>query len=102
MAIGCSDTPTTVGATLKQNQPRTPTTQLSGGPLRVPQVGRGRGHVVNVGSTAGEWPYPGGNCYGATKAFVRQFSLNMRADLVRSQTAVASLKLQEKGFGSLL
>jgi 3-hydroxy acid dehydrogenase/malonic semialdehyde reductase len=45
-------------------------------------VARGRGHVINLGSTAGEWPYPGGNVYGATKAFVRQFSLNLRADLV--------------------
>jgi 3-hydroxy acid dehydrogenase/malonic semialdehyde reductase len=45
-------------------------------------VERGRGHVINLGSTAGEWPYPGGNTYGATKAFVRQFTLNLRADLV--------------------
>lgn len=45
-------------------------------------VARGRGHVINLGSTAGEWPYPGGNTYGATKAFVRQFTLNLRADLV--------------------
>lgn len=44
-------------------------------------VARKRGHVVNIGSIAGEWPYPGGNVYGATKAFVRQFSLNLRADL---------------------
>jgi len=44
-------------------------------------VARGRGHVVNIGSTAAEFPYPGGNVYGATKAFVRQFSLNLRADL---------------------
>ncbi len=44
-------------------------------------VERGRGHVVNIGSVAGEYPYPGGNVYGATKAFVRQFTLNLRADL---------------------
>jgi 3-hydroxy acid dehydrogenase/malonic semialdehyde reductase len=44
-------------------------------------VERGRGHVVNIGSTAGSYPYPGGNVYGATKAFVHQFSLNLRADL---------------------
>ncbi len=44
-------------------------------------VARGRGHVVNIGSTAGSYPYPGGNVYGATKAFVHQFSLNLRADL---------------------
>jgi len=44
-------------------------------------VARGRGHVVNMGSVAGTYPYPGGNVYGATKAFVRQFSLNLRSDL---------------------
>lgn len=45
-------------------------------------VARGRGHIINLGSVAGEWPYPGGNTYGATKAFVRQFTLNLRADLL--------------------
>ena len=44
-------------------------------------VARGSGHVINLGSVAGETPYPGGNVYGATKAFVRQFSLNLRTDL---------------------
>lgn len=44
-------------------------------------VQRGRGHVVNIGSVAADYPYPGGNVYGATKAFVRQFSLNLRSDL---------------------
>src|SRR6185312_1352239 len=44
-------------------------------------VERRRGHVVNLGSIAGTYPYPGGNVYGATKAFVHQFSLNLRADL---------------------
>ncbi len=45
-------------------------------------VERDRGHIVNIGSTAGAWPSPGGNVYGGTKAFVRQFSLNLRADLI--------------------
>jgi 3-hydroxy acid dehydrogenase/malonic semialdehyde reductase len=44
-------------------------------------VARRRGHVVNLGSVAGTYPYPGGNVYGATKAFVHQFSLNLRSDL---------------------
>jgi 3-hydroxy acid dehydrogenase/malonic semialdehyde reductase len=44
-------------------------------------VERNRGHVVNVGSVAASYPYPGGNVYGATKAFVHQFTLNLRADL---------------------
>jgi 3-hydroxy acid dehydrogenase/malonic semialdehyde reductase len=44
-------------------------------------VARGRGHVINIGSVAGSYPYPGGNVYGASKAFVHQFSLNLRSDL---------------------
>ena len=44
-------------------------------------VERNRGHIINIGSVAGAWPYAGGNVYGATKAFVRQFSLNLRTDL---------------------
>lgn len=45
-------------------------------------VARNRGHIINIGSTAGAWPYPGGNVYGATKAFVEQFTRNLRADLL--------------------
>ena len=41
----------------------------------------GRGQIINVGSVAGETPYPGGNVYGATKAFVRHLSRNLRIDL---------------------
>jgi len=51
-------------------------------------VARDRGHVVNIGSTAGRWPYPGSNVYGATKAFADQFSLNLRADLLGTQVRV--------------
>lgn len=55
-------------------------------------VERGRGHVINVSSIAASYPYPGGNVYGATKAFVRQFSLNLRADLVGTPIRVTSLE----------
>ncbi len=44
-------------------------------------VKRQRGHIVNIGSVAGSNPYPGGNVYDATKAFVKQFSKNLRSDL---------------------
>ncbi|MDB5800464.1 MAG: ydfG [Rhodocyclales bacterium] len=54
-------------------------------------VARKRGHVVNIGSVAGSYPYPGGNVYGATKAFVRQFSLNLRADLVNASVRVTDI-----------
>jgi len=44
-------------------------------------VSKSRGHIINIGSIAGSWPYPGGNTYGASKAFVQQFSRNLRSDL---------------------
>ncbi|MBU1564748.1 MAG: SDR family oxidoreductase [Proteobacteria bacterium] len=44
-------------------------------------VARRCGHIINIGSIAASWPYPGGNAYGGTKAFVQQFSRNLRADL---------------------
>ncbi len=50
------------------------------------------GHVINIGSTAGSWPYPGGNVYGASKAFVRQFSLNLRADLAPKGIRVTNIE----------
>jgi 3-hydroxy acid dehydrogenase/malonic semialdehyde reductase len=44
-------------------------------------VRRGGGHIVNIGSIAGSYAYPGGNVYGGTKAFVRLFSQGLRSDL---------------------
>ncbi len=55
-------------------------------------VARNRGHIVNVGSVAGTYPYPGGNVYGGTKAFVKQFSLNLRADLLGTGVRVSNLE----------
>ena len=55
-------------------------------------VERNRGHIINIGSTAGSWPYAGGNVYGATKAFVRQFSLNLRADLHKTAIRVTDIE----------
>lgn len=55
-------------------------------------VERNRGHVVNIGSVAGTYPYPGGNVYGATKAFVRQFTLNLRADLLGTAVRATSIE----------
>ena len=54
-------------------------------------VKRGSGTVINIGSTAGMYPYPGGNVYGATKAFVDQFTLNLRADLVGTGVRAATI-----------
>jgi NADP-dependent 3-hydroxy acid dehydrogenase YdfG len=55
-------------------------------------VTRRRGLIVNIGSVAGQYPYPGGNVYGATKAFVHQFSLNLRADLVDKNVRVTCIE----------
>lgn len=55
-------------------------------------VERNRGHVFNLGSVAATYPYPGGNVYGATKAFVRQFSLNLRADLAGTALRVTDIE----------
>ncbi|MGC4029399.1 MAG: SDR family NAD(P)-dependent oxidoreductase [Steroidobacteraceae bacterium] len=47
----------------------------------LPRLIERRGAIINIGSVAGSYPYPGGNAYGGTKAFVRQFSLALRCDL---------------------
>ena len=55
-------------------------------------IARGDGHVVLLGSVAGDFPYPGGNVYGATKAFVSQFALNLRADILGANVRVTSVE----------
>jgi len=55
-------------------------------------VKRNKGHIINLGSIAGNWPYPGGNVYGASKAFVKQFSFNLRADLIKTQVKVTNIE----------
>ena len=52
---------------------------------------RNRGHIVNLGSTAATYAYPGGNVYGASKAFVWQFSRNLKADLVGTGVRVTDI-----------
>src|SRR6202011_1363703 len=55
-------------------------------------VERRAGHVVNISSVAAFYAYPGGNVYGATKAFVTQFSLNLRADLLGTPVRVTDIE----------
>jgi 3-hydroxy acid dehydrogenase/malonic semialdehyde reductase len=55
-------------------------------------VTRGRGHIVNLGSVAGAYPYPGANVYGASKAFVHQFTLNLKADLAGNNIRMTSIE----------
>ncbi len=55
-------------------------------------VARNQGHIINMGSIAGNYPYPGGNVYGATKAFVKQFSRNLLTDLVQTRIRVTNIE----------
>lgn len=55
-------------------------------------VERNRGHVINLGSVAGSYPYPGGTVYAGTKAFVKQFSLDLRADLLGTAIRVTDIE----------
>ena len=55
-------------------------------------IKRNCGYIINLGSTAGNWPYSGGNVYGATKAFVEQFSRNLRCDTAGSAVKVTVIK----------
>ncbi|WP_106476874.1 SDR family NAD(P)-dependent oxidoreductase [Phytohalomonas tamaricis] len=47
--------------------------------------------IINIGSTAGRWPYPGGHVYGASKAFVQQFTYNLRSDLLGTGVRVTDI-----------
>ena len=66
-------------------------------------VARNRGHVINISSTAAHWPYPGGNVYGASKAFVEQFTRNLRADLLGTKVRATCLApgMAETEFSSV-
>ncbi len=55
-------------------------------------IERGGGHIVTVGSVAGDYPYPGGSVYGATKAFVKQFALNIRSDVQGKNVRVTNIE----------
>ncbi|MEE9492303.1 MAG: SDR family oxidoreductase [Gammaproteobacteria bacterium] len=54
-------------------------------------VKRNHGHIINIASVAGSWPYPSGNAYGASKAFVQQFSSNLRCDLLGKKIRVTNI-----------
>jgi 3-hydroxy acid dehydrogenase/malonic semialdehyde reductase len=55
-------------------------------------VARDHGTIINIGSTAGSYAYPGGHVYGASKAFTRQFSLALRADLAGRTVRVTDIE----------
>jgi 3-hydroxy acid dehydrogenase/malonic semialdehyde reductase len=55
-------------------------------------VTRNCGHIINIGSIAGTYAYPGGNVYGAAKAFVHHFSRNLKADLLGYNIRVSCIE----------
>ena len=55
-------------------------------------IERHQGHIINIGSIAGTFPYPGGHVYCASKAFVQQFSLALRADLLGTNVRVTTIE----------
>jgi 3-hydroxy acid dehydrogenase / malonic semialdehyde reductase len=55
-------------------------------------VARGRGHIVNISSVAAEFPYAGGHVYSASKAFVHQFGLSVRADLLGTKVRLTEIQ----------
>lgn len=55
-------------------------------------VERDTGHIINLSSTAAMYPYPGGNVYGASKAFVSQFSMNLKCDLVGTGVRITDIE----------
>jgi 3-hydroxy acid dehydrogenase/malonic semialdehyde reductase len=60
-------------------------------------VSRNRGHIVNIGATAAQFPTPRNAIYAASKAFVRQFSLCLRADLLGTQVRVTDVEPAQAG-----
>lgn len=60
--------------------------------MLLPRLIETKGGVINLSSVAAHWPYPGGNVYGGTKAFVRQFSLGLRCDLAGTGVRVTSIE----------
>lgn len=55
-------------------------------------VTNNHGHIINIGSTAGTYPYKGSNVYGASKAFVEQFSINLKADLLGTAVRISNIE----------
>jgi 3-hydroxy acid dehydrogenase/malonic semialdehyde reductase len=66
-------------------------------------VKKNTGHIINLGSVAGAWPYPGGNAYGGTKAFVKNFSQALRADVLGMNIRVTSIEpgMAETNFSNV-
>jgi len=60
--------------------------------LLLPRLIERRGVIINLSSIAAKYPYPGGNVYGGTKAFVSQFSMGLRSDLHGTGVRVTAIE----------
>jgi len=58
----------------------------------LPRLIARRGAIINISSVAATYPYPGGNVYGGSKAFVSQFSLGLRSDLHGTGVRVTAIE----------
>ena len=58
----------------------------------LPKLIERKGHIINLSSVAATYPYKGGAVYAGTKAFVRQFSLDLRCDLAGTGVRVTSIE----------
>jgi serine 3-dehydrogenase len=58
----------------------------------LPKLVERKGHIINLSSVAATYPYKGGAVYAGTKAFVRQFSLDLRCDLAGTGVRVTSVE----------
>ena len=55
-------------------------------------IARGEGHIVTIGSVAGDYPYPGGSVYAGSKAFVKQLALALRSDVQGKNIRITNIE----------
>ncbi|MBO0344488.1 SDR family NAD(P)-dependent oxidoreductase [Roseibium limicola] len=92
LALGTAPAPQTKLSDWKTMVDTNITAVLSLTDRLLPELIERRGMIINLCSIASTWPYPGGNVYGGTKAFLRQFSLGLRSDLHGKGVRVTSIE----------
>ncbi|WP_153769087.1 SDR family NAD(P)-dependent oxidoreductase [Labrenzia sp. CE80] len=92
LALGTASAPETKLSDWKTMVDTNVTGLLTITDLMLPMLIARKGMIVNLSSIAATWPYPGGNVYAGTKAFLRQFSLGLRSDLHGKGVRVTSIE----------
>jgi serine 3-dehydrogenase len=92
LALGTAPAPNTSLSDWKQMIDTNITGLVTITDLMLPGLIERKGMIVNLSSVAAHYPYPGGNVYGGTKAFLRQFSLGLRSDLHGTGVRVTSIE----------